>query len=45
MSIFWYADSSEGDDPFLLWATAMAEEEDPPRSNSISWAAYEHVSC
>ncbi len=45
VSVFWYADSSQGDDPFLLWATAMAEEEDPPRSNSISWAAYEYVRC
>eukprot|EP01034_Spumella_vulgaris_P029131 gene29131-36124_t len=41
-SIFWYVDSSSGDDPFLLWATQMQDEEDPPRSNSISWAAVEY---
>ncbi len=41
VSIFWYVDSSQGDDPFLMWATAVAEDEDPPRSNSISWAALE----
>jgi hypothetical protein len=39
-SIFWYV-SSVGNDPFVTWITDVANEQNPPQSNSISWGEIE----
>lgn len=41
-SIFWWV-SGATTDPFVGWVTAMADETDPPKSNSASWGANEQV--
>jgi hypothetical protein len=40
VTIYWYVD---GNDAFLQWITAVADEVDPPQSNSISWGSIEQV--
>jgi hypothetical protein len=40
VTIYWYVD---GNDAFLQWITAVADEDDPPQSNSISWGSIEQV--
>jgi tripeptidyl-peptidase-1 len=42
-SLFWYVDSSGSSDPFVAWITDVADESNPPRSNSISWGSTEQV--
>jgi tripeptidyl-peptidase-1 len=44
-SVYWYVDSSGSSDPFVAWITDVADERNPPRSNSISWGSTEQVSC
>jgi hypothetical protein len=43
-SIYWYVPSTFTSDPFVDWITDVAEEANPPQSNSISWGANELVS-
>lgn len=40
-SIFWWVDAST--DPFVAWITAVADEDYPPKVNSISWGSIEQV--
>jgi hypothetical protein len=42
-SIYWYV-SGDGDDPFVSWITDVANEKNPPKSNSISFGTVEQVS-
>lgn len=37
-TIYWYM---PGNDPFVDWITAVADEPNPPKSNSISWGSIE----
>jgi subtilase family serine protease len=39
-TIYWYVG---GGDPFVTWITDVADEENPPQSNSISWGSVEQV--
>jgi hypothetical protein len=41
-SIFWWV-SDIGQDPFVAWLTAIANERNPPLSNSASWGGPEQV--
>jgi hypothetical protein len=41
VTIYWY---TGGSDPFVDWITEVANESNPPTSNSISWASTEQVS-
>lgn len=38
VSTFYYV---SGDDPFVAWVVDLANDADPPRSNSMSWGAIE----
>lgn len=42
-STYWYIDDQG--DPFTAWITAIADEQNPPRSNSLSWSTIEQVIC
>eukprot|EP01031_Cornospumella_fuschlensis_P032428 gene32428-39213_t len=40
-SIYWYVAETQTQDPFVAWITDVADEENPPQSNSISWGSNE----
>mmetsp|Transcript_10297 Transcript_10297/g.15463 ORF Transcript_10297/g.15463 Transcript_10297/m.15463 type:complete len:672 (-) Transcript_10297:785-2800(-) len=41
-SIYWYVPSGKGyTDPFVAWITAVANTQQPPQSNAISWSSLE----
>ena len=40
ITTYWYVDSM---DPFMDYVTELADEEDPPLVNSISWGSIEQV--
>jgi hypothetical protein len=43
-SVYWYITDSGDTDPFVVWVTDMANQKNPPKSNSASWGALEYVS-
>lgn len=43
-SYYWYVSDNNGNsDPFVTWLLELADEDNPPTSNSISWGAVEQV--
>ena len=42
-SIYWWVTDSSSTDPFLAWITAVADETNPPKSNSMSWGSVEEL--
>jgi hypothetical protein len=42
-SIYWWVTDTSNTDPFVAWLTAIADESNPPLSNSASWGAVEQV--
>jgi hypothetical protein len=44
LSVYGLSPSDAGQDPFVAWITDVADEANPPQSNSISWGSLENVS-
>jgi tripeptidyl-peptidase-1 len=42
-SVYWYQPDTTTSDPFVDWATDVANSTNPPLSNSISWGSIEQV--
>jgi tripeptidyl-peptidase-1 len=42
-SVYWYQPQTDTSDPFVDWATDVANSTNPPLANSISWGSVEQV--